>query len=78
MKEPSFTAVEIRKFEEAVEKFGSELRPVCEYVGTQPMSMIVRFYYNWKKTERGLTVRGKLSKLSKNKRKKKSLIMKMT
>lgn len=70
LKEPSFTAVEIRKFEEAVEKFGSELRPVCEYVGTQPMSMIVRFYYNWKKTERGLTVRGKLSKLSKNKRKK--------
>ncbi|QHS73207.1 DNA-binding E3 ubiquitin-protein ligase SNT2 [Saccharomyces paradoxus] len=69
LNEPTFTAVEVRKFEEAVEKFGSELRPVCGHVGTQPMSMIVRFYYNWKKTERGFSVRGKLNKLSRNKRK---------
>ena len=69
LNEPTFTVEEIHKFETAVAKFGSELRPVCEYVGTQPMSMIVRFYYNWKKTERGFTVRGKLNKLPKNKRK---------
>ncbi|CAI6503481.1 AIS_HP2_G0017930.mRNA.1.CDS.1 [Saccharomyces cerevisiae] len=69
LNEPTFTTEEIRKFEEAVAKFGSELRPVCEHVGSQPMPMIVRFYYNWKNTERGFIVRKKLNRLSKNKRK---------
>lgn len=57
--EPTFTADEIKKFEEGVRKYGSELRPVWKHVETQPMSMIVRFYYNWKKTERGMKIRGK-------------------
>ena len=56
--EPTFTAEEVKKFEEAVAKYGSELRPVWKYVGTQPISMIVRFYYSWKKTERGMKIRG--------------------
>lgn len=57
--EPTFTADEIERFEEGVRKYGGELRSVWKHVGTQTMSMIVRFYYNWKKTERGMKVRGK-------------------
>ncbi|KAK5780701.1 hypothetical protein RI543_001823 [Arxiozyma heterogenica] len=57
--EPTFTAEDIKRFEDAVGKHGSELRPVWKNVGTQSMPMIVRFYYNWKKTERGMKVRGK-------------------
>ncbi|CCK70857.1 DNA-binding E3 ubiquitin-protein ligase SNT2 KNAG_0F01890 [Huiozyma naganishii CBS 8797] len=62
LQEPTFTDEEIKRFEDGVRKHGSELRPVCEMVGTQPMPMIVRFYYNWKKTKRGLQVRGKKNK----------------
>ncbi|CCD26653.1 DNA-binding E3 ubiquitin-protein ligase SNT2 NDAI_0I00840 [Naumovozyma dairenensis CBS 421] len=59
LKEPTFTPEELKRFEDAVRKYGGELRPVCEEVKTQPMAMIVRFFYNWKKSTRGLQVRGK-------------------
>ncbi|CCF60592.1 hypothetical protein KAFR_0K02370 [Kazachstania africana CBS 2517] len=63
LKEPTFSEDELSRFEEAIKMFGPELRPVYEHVKTQPMSMIVRLFYNWKKTERGRFVRGKFHKL---------------
>lgn len=65
--EPTFTSDEIKRFEEGVKKYGGELRPVCKHVGTQSMSMIVRFYYSWKKTERGMKIRGKRKSKNLNK-----------
>jgi len=53
LKEPTFTPEEISKFEDGVRQFGSELYPVFQHVKTQPSSMIVRFYYLWKKTKNG-------------------------
>lgn len=57
-KEPSLTPAELKKFEEGVSKFGSELHLVMKHVKTKPPGEIVRFYYAWKKTERGLQVWG--------------------
>lgn len=53
LKEPTFSDEEIKKFEDGVRQFGSELYPVYQFVKTQPSSMIVRFYYLWKKTKNG-------------------------
>lgn len=53
LKEPTFTDDEVKKFEEGVRQFGSELYPVTQHVKTQPSAMIVRFYYLWKKTKNG-------------------------
>lgn len=66
LREPTFTPEEITKFEKAVSEYGSELHPVSKYVGTQPMSMIVRFYYYWKKTERGRSIWGNFKGRKKN------------
>ncbi|AMD21379.1 HER100Wp [Eremothecium sinecaudum] len=71
LKEPTFSKEEVEKFEQAVADHGSELYPVCKFVGTQPMSMIVRFYYNWKKTENGRKIWGNFKGRSKNKNKNK-------
>lgn len=70
LKEPTFSTEEIEKFEKAVAEYGSELHPVCKYVGTQPMSMIVRFYYYWKKTEKGREIWGNFKGRRKNKKRK--------
>ena len=54
LKEPELTEDEIRRFEDGVARYGSELRNVSRYVGkSQKHGEIVRFYYMWKKTERG-------------------------
>lgn len=53
LKEPTLTAEEVERFEEGVEKFGSELHDVFLHVGTKPSADIVRFYYLWKKTPNG-------------------------
>lgn len=71
LREPTLSAEEIEKFEKAVAEYGSELHPVCKSVGTQPMSMIVRFYYYWKKTPRGREVWGNFKGRNKNKKKEK-------
>lgn len=73
LNEPTFTAEEIERFEHSVKEHGSELRPVWKDVGTQSMSMIVRLFYNWKKTERGRQIRGKHQKLKQLKIMKESL-----
>lgn len=65
-KEPCLTANEAKRFEEAVTKFGSELHSVHRYVnGNGPKKnesvshgMIVRYYYKWKKTDKGRQIWG--------------------
>lgn len=58
LKEPTFSKEELRKFEAGVKKFGSELGPVAKEVKTQPCSMVVRFYYIWKKSPKGRLIWG--------------------
>ncbi|KAF6796320.1 phd finger and bah domain protein [Colletotrichum sojae] len=57
-KEPNFTATEQKKFEEGVSKYGSELYLVKRHVKTVSPGMIVRYYYNWKKTPQGKQIWG--------------------
>lgn len=58
LSEPTLTKEEIKKFEDGVRKYGSELFPTFKEVKTQPCSMIVRFYYLWKKTANGRAIWG--------------------
>lgn len=58
LKEPTFSAEEIRRFENGVKKNGSELYPTYKLVKSQPCSMVVRFYYLWKKLPRGKQIWG--------------------
>ncbi|KAI1162407.1 hypothetical protein F5B18DRAFT_384048 [Nemania serpens] len=60
-KEPELSPAEVKKFEEAVTKFGSELYLVTKHVKTVKHARIVRFYYTWKKTERGKQIWGNFS-----------------
>lgn len=55
-KEPELTPAELKKFEEAVCKYGSELYLVKKQVKTLSPGTITRFYYTWKKSERGKQV----------------------
>ncbi|KAK6587193.1 hypothetical protein PZA11_000483 [Diplocarpon coronariae] len=57
-KEPDLTALELRKFEDGVSKFGSEWHSLKKFVKTVSAANIVRFYYTWKKTPRGREVWG--------------------
>lgn len=61
LKEPDLTPAEVKKFEDGVAKFGSELHSVKKHVKTVSAANIVRFYYIWKKTERGKQVWGNYS-----------------
>jgi len=58
LKEPEFKGEELKRFEEGVTKYGSELHDVCRHVRTKKMADIVRFYYMWKKTPRGKEIWG--------------------
>ncbi|KIX06521.1 uncharacterized protein Z518_04497 [Rhinocladiella mackenziei CBS 650.93] len=59
LKQPDLNREEIKRFEEGVAKYGSELHAVSRHVGTSVKeSRIVRFYYMWKKTERGRQIWG--------------------
>ncbi|KZF25948.1 hypothetical protein L228DRAFT_271943 [Xylona heveae TC161] len=58
LKEPELNREELKRFEEAVLKYGSEHRNLREHVRTVKHPDIVRFYYTWKKTERGKQVWG--------------------
>ena len=60
-KEPELSATELKKFEDGVAKFGSEWHSIKKHVKTVSAANIVRFYYTWKKTERGKQVWGKYS-----------------
>ncbi|KAL4925184.1 DNA-binding E3 ubiquitin-protein ligase SNT2 [Aspergillus undulatus] len=58
LKEPNLRPEEVKSFEQAVTKYGSELRNVSRHVSTVPHWQIVRYYYMWKKTPRGRQVWG--------------------
>ncbi|KAI9040070.1 DNA-binding E3 ubiquitin-protein ligase SNT2 [Aspergillus affinis] len=58
LKEPHLSPDEVKLFEQGVSKFGSELRHVTKHVGTVPHRQIVRFYYMWKRTNRGRQIWG--------------------
>ena len=57
-KQPELTREEVKRFEEGVGKYGSELHAVARHVGNIKESRIVRFYYMWKKTDRGRQIWG--------------------
>ncbi|KAK0656731.1 hypothetical protein B0T16DRAFT_317348 [Cercophora newfieldiana] len=56
--EPELTPAEQKKFEEGVAKYGSELHSVMKHVKTLSPATCVRYYYTWKKSERGKQVWG--------------------
>ncbi|KAK4239812.1 hypothetical protein C8A03DRAFT_32088 [Achaetomium macrosporum] len=60
-KEPELTPAEQKKFEDGVAKFGSELHSVKKHVKTLSPATITRYYYTWKKTERGKQIWGNFS-----------------
>ena len=54
LKEPDLNKEEVKKFEEGILKYGNELHNVARHVGANVKeARIVRYYYMWKKTERG-------------------------
>ncbi|RFU25340.1 hypothetical protein B7463_g10999, partial [Scytalidium lignicola] len=60
-KEPELNPAEVKKFEDGVTKFGSEWHSIKKHVKTVSAADIVRFYYTWKKTERGKQIWGNYS-----------------
>ena len=60
-KEPELTPAEQKKFEEGVAKYGSELHSVKKHVKTLSPATVVRYYYTWKKTEKGRQIWGNFS-----------------
>ncbi|RMD44877.1 hypothetical protein DV735_g376, partial [Chaetothyriales sp. CBS 134920] len=59
LKMPDLNREEIKRFEEGVQRYGSELHAVSRHVGgSVKESRIVRFYYMWKKTDRGRQIWG--------------------
>ena len=59
LKLPDLTKDEVKRFEEGVAKYGSELHLVARHVSpTIKEGRIVRFYYMWKKTDRGEEIWG--------------------
>lgn len=60
-KEPELSPAELKRFEDGVSKFGSEWHSIKKHVKTVSAANIVRFYYTWKKTERGKQIWGNYS-----------------
>ncbi|KAL8923597.1 MAG: hypothetical protein Q9208_004544 [Pyrenodesmia sp. 3 TL-2023] len=59
LNEPELTKEELKKFEDGIARYGSELRSVSRHVGkSRKHGEIVRFYYMWKKTPRGRQIWG--------------------
>lgn len=59
LKQPELSKEEIKRFEEGVAKYGSELHAVARHVSANiKESRIVRYYYMWKKTPRGREIWG--------------------
>ncbi|KAL3417239.1 phd finger and bah domain protein [Phlyctema vagabunda] len=60
-KEPDLSPSELKKFEDGVSKYGSEWHSIKKHVKSVSAANIVRFYYTWKKTDRGKHVWGNYS-----------------
>ena len=59
LREPKLSKEDLRRFEEGVAKYGSNLGDVSRHVGkSQKHGDIVRFYYLWKQTDKGRQVWG--------------------
>ncbi|MCJ1479792.1 putative PHD type zinc finger protein with BAH domain-containing protein [Lambiella insularis] len=59
LKEPKLSKEELKRFEEGIAKYGTNLHEVSKHVGKPPKNgEIVRFYYMWKKTDRGKQIWG--------------------
>ena len=58
LREPDFNKEEQKRFEEGVARYGSELHSVAKHVKTQKEADIVRYYYMWKKTDKGKAIWG--------------------
>ncbi|KAF9633546.1 hypothetical protein BFW01_g4440 [Lasiodiplodia theobromae] len=58
LREPEPNKEEKKRFEEAVAKYGSELRNVRLHVRTMSHADVVRYYYLWKKTPKGKEIWG--------------------
>ena len=71
LKEPRLRPEEVKLFEAGVGKYGSELRYVTKHVGTVPHRNIVRFYYMWKKTDKGRQIWGNFQNRQRKKEAKK-------
>ena len=61
LKEPRLNKDELKRFEEGVAKYGSNLGDVSRHVknpkhGDTKHGDVVRFYYTWKKTEKGISI----------------------
>ncbi|KAG9230211.1 hypothetical protein BJ875DRAFT_472824 [Amylocarpus encephaloides] len=57
-REPTPSPAELKKFEDAVSKYGSEWHSIKRHVKTMSAADVVRFYYTWKKSDRGKHVWG--------------------
>ncbi|XWW92097.1 hypothetical protein V2A60_000019 [Cordyceps javanica] len=57
-KEPRLTAADEKRWEEAISKYGSELFLVKKHVKTMTPGQVVRYYYTWKKSDRGKQIWG--------------------
>ena len=60
-KEPELSPAELKKFEDGVTKYGSEWHSLKKHVKSVSAADIVRFYYTWKKTDKGKLVWGNYS-----------------
>ena len=59
LKEPEFNKEELKRFEDGISKYGSNLFEVAKHMGKNyKTGDIVRHYYMWKKTPRGKEVWG--------------------
>ena len=56
--EPELTKEELKRFEEGVAKYGSEIRTIRQQIKSLSHADAVRFYYMWKKTPRGQEIWG--------------------
>lgn len=56
--EPQLSPEQVKRFEEGVAKYGSELLQVRRHVGNIQHRHIVRYYYMWKKTPKGRQIWG--------------------
>ena len=58
LRNPDFSKEEVKRFEDGLARYGSDLRSVRKYVKSKSYGEIVRFYYTWKFTVRGEEVWG--------------------
>lgn len=60
-KEPELTPLEAKMYDQGVSKFGANVVDLRRYIKTVPASVLVRYYYKWKKTPQGKKIWGNWS-----------------